>query len=770
MDMANINMPQQISSEEANKKRMIAERSDGKREELFRKYPGTSEKEMDQYLEARTKAIGTICDLVQGDSKLEEGILSEAEKGALKKLKEAKEEFKGINGSLEGFDFQFSDEADKKTINSLAKKIIRDSRGGGEIYTPRAEVQKSLDDTLEDASSQDEKMPMFPEKAENIPQQVSGEELNKKQIIDDQNDGKREEFLEKYPHMTERDVDKYLKIRGGAINTVVDFVHGTRSLDEKILTPEEVGALTELKKSKEDFLKANGNLDGFNFQFPDEAGKETINNLAKKIMRDVNQKGDKYVHSPSGEPIGSVETIQEEKKTEESVDNTEEGPAKTVENRKKKIPGSMSFETRKIIEKLDPKINQENLEVVSLDDAESGEQPIVGFNEAIILNQERGDHGDEKFVRIFRAVKKLDDLEQVPYASRSVDHSEGRRYLTKMKYAEEEVNELAENPTMEKLYSYMDTVEEGRPKKSREKLASLDWTSEEYFEEQDKRYPKFTDDEKRRYRENIAGMEDNILYEGSNLRKELMFEQIKHPGGVIDSGISPYVSVAGVIEEAAGYASSGGILVLDVPLSKVECKGGYKGEMQVRGSLDPKYISAILTVDSKAEKEDRENNAQRAMEKIEGKIKAPVLSEEEKEIAFKKRIEEDNKRDESQHEKDLEIIREKRVNKLVNQFHNTFAGIFGDSQGIYEKIKDSASEEGVDVYTKAKTMVFDYYYEKLTKEFKFSEEDVLAMEFENSSYKEEKIDKKWLQSKHAEDMLKKLGRVVDHYEAKNKNR
>ena len=161
-------------------------------------------------------------------------------------------------------------------------------------------------------------------------------------------------------------------------------------------------------------------------------------------------------------------------------------------------------------------------------------------------------------------------LTQVPYAMRSEGISGKPEILW---YLRPEVEVLAQNPTYENLINYLNKVR-----------------------------PHLTPEEIRRFEESLTRIEDKIL-EGNPLRKELIWEQILHQGGLADSGITLYISASYDPYEALQYGRRV-LMVIDIPLSEIEDFSSHSKECNIKGTLNRKYITAILIRDFHAESEE----------------------------------------------------------------------------------------------------------------------------------------------------------------------
>lgn len=343
------------------------------------------------------------------------------------------------------------------------------------------------------------------------------------------------------------------------------------------------------------------------------------------------------------------------------------------------------------------------------------------FSEAIIFDKKEA--SPEKMVRLYRGVNHLDAsvLEQIPYAMRT---ESGTGKPTALESVRQEVDTLAKNPTYENLLAYTDKV--------RQYLS-----------------PK----EVRRLDEDLARIEDGIL-RGYSTRTELVMKQIEHSGGWGESGISPYISTSFDPHEAASYGNKG-LIIMDVPLSQIEGFGIGATEAKIKGTLDKKYITAILPRERDWTKEKEELNKEiyRALQKVYEAVPANLYGEEELRAERERKLTEETESDKEQWKKDVEAVRQKRVAKLAKRFPE----VKFDLQNL--------TEQGVDIYTKAKRDVFDYYKTRLEKIGR-NGRNIEDYEYQEPGYGQKKFDRE----KASDIMLLKLKVLVEMLEEKEEER
>lgn len=299
------------------------------------------------------------------------------------------------------------------------------------------------------------------------------------------------------------------------------------------------------------------------------------------------------------------------------------------------------------------------------------------FPEVIIL--ERQEIPTEKMVRIYRGINHTDSsiLQQVPYAMRA--ESETGKPTT-VEDVRQEVEDLAQDPTYESLIAYVDKMQ-----------------------------PNLSPREQDRMDTDLTNIEDGIL-NGNSTRRQLIRKQAEHAGGAwAESGLTPYISASFSADEAAGYGEEG-LLVMDIPLSQIEDFNPDSTETNIKGALKPEYITAILarkrdTKNSRGEKTTQQLH--NALQKVNELRETPFNDDAASRSKRKEKLAADTEVDREQQKKDIEKVRERRVKKLVKA-HPELKIDFGNQQ-------KNAEEEGIDVYTKTKNDIFDYYKNRMTK-------------------------------------------------------
>lgn len=562
---------------------------------------------------------------------------------------------------------------------------------------------------------------------------VSEEEINKQDNIKNLNDGLEKKLYDKYPSLPQEVIQNYVKNRSEAIGIIFDLVNNKR--EASLLTEEEGKVIDKLKNSEVKYKNTNNNLKDFYLQFDNQADKKILNGLAKKIIIGLTSGDENYVFDRKKEPNGV-----------KNIEKNDDFVAKDRLEHQKKFPVK-SREVSTFIEK-----NIDNIQdVIELKDN--------SFSNVVIFKKNKDFLEDEKLVRVYRGIRDVDTIEAVPYAQRSVD---GNRNIN-VDYVNDIVKKMAHNPTMENLYEYLDAVNDDMTKEESKELDLLEWTSDEYDKKRKdfKNRPVFNKQFKEKISDEIKNIEDNILYGGSTARAETLYSTFGHVGGAVDSGMSPYVSASFDIKEASGYAGGHGkVLVIDIPQSEIDFVGN-GDEAVIKGKLDKKFISAVMFKDGQKSKEtEGGEDLEVAMEEIKNKIEKDVLNEKEM-LSVRKNILNDRENlDKVQLEKDLDLIRKRRANKNIALFGKVF-GKEGYNKK-YEDIEQEAKLEGVDVYTKTKTMIFNYYLQKLEQQAGYNEEILKDVSFKKSndfSKENYNIDRGFLNSPEAEKMLREMSKL-----------
>jgi hypothetical protein len=296
-----------------------------------------------------------------------------------------------------------------------------------------------------------------------------------------------------------------------------------------------------------------------------------------------------------------------------------------------------------------------------------------GLTEAVILP--RKEIPTKKMIRVYRGVNQVDSsvLTQVPYAMRAED--EAGRGTTILEDVRQEVKLLAEQPTYEHLLSYVDKV---RPHLNERELRWLE--------------------------DDLRKIEDGVL-EGHNLRTELIYNQIGHNGGVVDSGLSPYLSASYDPKEALGYTrGDGALLVIDVPISKVEDFSSDSSETNIKGALKPEYITAVIP---RSGRDINEQDIKHAISSVSEAAGIFVYDATEAQRSRGEQIAANKENDKQQWQTDVEAVRQKRATALVTQFPE-----LGLDMQVIQK---TGSDTGTDIYTEARRRIFDFYADRFSK-------------------------------------------------------
>ncbi len=336
------------------------------------------------------------------------------------------------------------------------------------------------------------------------------------------------------------------------------------------------------------------------------------------------------------------------------------------------------------------------------------------FPEIIIFN--KNERSPEKMVRIYRGINHMDAsvLEQIPYAMRTESGTKTPKILEGVKL---EIDNLANNPTYENLLAYYNKV---RPSLLPHEADHLDV--------------------------DLKKIEDRVL-SGFSVRSEIKDRQTEHNGGWAEHGISPYISASLDMYVASGYGT-GGLIVMDIPISQIAFLRTHSDEVGIKGVLDKRYVTAVLPRKFDPENKIKKSNIDlyKAMERLnEVAPVASVYGNELKKERDRLRSEE-TEIDKVQWKKDVEGVRQKRFSNLKKIFPEVNLVL----RGTYEP--------DIDFFTKAKRDIFDFYELQLT---------ALGMglrNIEEYSYESEfGVTKRFDREKADEVMLIKFRMLVDHF-------
>jgi len=259
------------------------------------------------------------------------------------------------------------------------------------------------------------------------------------------------------------------------------------------------------------------------------------------------------------------------------------------------------------------------------------------FPEAIIFKKEK--IPSEKLVRLYRGIVCLDDslLNQVPYTMR-IENESGKPTI--IENIRQESETLANNPTYENLLTYVNKVSFSLSEK-----------------------------ENQRMDKDLTDIEDDLL-KGYSLRKSLIFGQAKHGVSWGEGGINPYISATYNPFVAACYGKRGGVIVIDVPISKIEdFNADTLDEVNIKGSLDKEYITAVLPSahlgyrgrKGISQEEIIEKEINIAIGKVNESINVPLYNDEELKRERKNKIENQIEVDKQQWGKDIKVLKGKRA-------------------------------------------------------------------------------------------------------------
>lgn len=308
---------------------------------------------------------------------------------------------------------------------------------------------------------------------------------------------------------------------------------------------------------------------------------------------------------------------------------------------------------------------------------------IRGINEIILLqDKEREKDPTEPKVRVFRGITSLTDissLEQTPYAMRtsSINGQEITTTVTTNHEIEATVNQLANEPTYNNLADYINEIQ-----------------------------PHLTPHDSDRFREELRFIEDGIL-EGRSIRSELMANQAEHSGGYADIGLSPYISASWNPELALDYSynSSGAVLVIDIPLSRIVDNSLDSDELGVIGVIRPQDITAIVTLGKRGPNEPKPvQGVLDSVNIVNEYLDRKIIGPEETRTLRAIKLANDREKEKAQWKVDVQEIRERRSQNLLVSFPEI---------GLdYVTLQEQALNENIDIYTKTKTAIFDLLVHK----------------------------------------------------------
>lgn len=298
------------------------------------------------------------------------------------------------------------------------------------------------------------------------------------------------------------------------------------------------------------------------------------------------------------------------------------------------------------------------------------------FSSIVVLQEKKPP--TEPLVRVYRGVQKANEglVRFIPYAMRTED---GHGGATVVEGVREQVDRLAKEPTYQNFLEYV-------------RVASPHWNEKE----------------RARMAKEIRSLEDGVL-NGRSVKDELFLNQIQHGGGAtMDSGLSPYVAITTDPKEALGYAGeTGNLIVMDVPLSQL---GAYQstGELNLLGSADDKYVTAILprSADSRdLSDEDRQKSLEQALSLLDSV--APVASDKGSEWHDRFRESSQQTQEDGQRSQDVKLIREKRASDIARTFRSAKLNL--------DTLRADAERKGTDIYTESMGRVFDHYLDRFSK-------------------------------------------------------
>ncbi|PIU03984.1 hypothetical protein COT44_00475 [Candidatus Shapirobacteria bacterium CG08_land_8_20_14_0_20_39_18] len=344
------------------------------------------------------------------------------------------------------------------------------------------------------------------------------------------------------------------------------------------------------------------------------------------------------------------------------------------------------------------------------------------FKEAVLIDREKT---GEKMVRVFRGVIQLDKsiTNQTAYAARSQDYSGAD--LKIIEEVKPEVELLADQPSYESLVQYANKIR-----------------------------PYLTEKEQERLDRDLRETEDNIL-EGSTLRTELVYHQILHLGVVADSGITPYLSASYDFTTAWEYTrEGGGLLVIDLPVSRLVDFGPNQSEVNIKGYIKPGEITAIVP---RVKGNTNYTEIGNVLSLVTRETNVPLYELSEALIIRGQQYQKDQEWDKRQHSLDVEAIRKQRTEALREQFSEV------DLNPVHTQAL--AVEKKTDIYQVSKELIYDFYAKRFGeiggRNRKIEDYDY---GLGDQNYFREKFDR----DKITDEMLVKLREQVGYTERKEK--
>ncbi len=359
------------------------------------------------------------------------------------------------------------------------------------------------------------------------------------------------------------------------------------------------------------------------------------------------------------------------------------------------------------------------------------------YRQAIIFSPESVKQ-DEPLVRVYRGINHLDKsiLHQTSYALRTREGSGG--YISELEHAREQVEALTDNPTHENLIRYVEAV-----------------------------WPDVADDEVERLESDLEAIEDDVL-NGLPLRLALVHMTFGHNGGMYtDTGIAPYISASSDMNEAAGYGGKG-IMVLDVPVSKIEAlTGGSSREVAIKGAIPKEYISAILLKENPVGVSEEPADELALVSKVlSDEIPHEVIEGSAIDQQFSHLRAEEEAKDSLQHEKDVASIVERRSKLVLSKYP--------DSRPSEEEIGRLETGEHTDKYTATRRAIYDKLAERLEAAGRKKEdlEDffVFDRQLDRETYTQKDVH--YSRAEVTDKMLAKLRKLVvreEQYRASRKS-
>ena len=330
----------------------------------------------------------------------------------------------------------------------------------------------------------------------------------------------------------------------------------------------------------------------------------------------------------------------------------------------------------------------------------------------------------EPQVVVYRGVNDPESiLRQSPYAMRVIG-PDGN--VTINENLEPLVQELAQNPTYENLLKVYNSINEYY-----NGIVNDESVSGEVKER--------IKEEKRRLTEELREIENEVL-NGEPLPKILIFRQIFHNRGIMEGGLTPYLSASINPQEAANYGSY--LLVLSLTPNLITAINTQGKEIMIKGALSKENLIGIVIIPRGTE------NLSNLSKITENVIKNSGVNQI---TNIENILEEEIKSWEQNVNKDRRAVIKKRVRELIKAFSN-FIVDQADEKKFNPEFREVLKKEyksSKNLYTSFLRAIFE----------------ILARRIEELGGQLENFDK----NKANEKMLEQLREILNKLEQKRKS-